>query len=197
MAVCEPWLKAPEALALSSNCHSITIMAIFSSGGGRGRGGQRGGNRGGNRDRVEDEFEQRIIELSRVTRVMAGGKRMRFRALVVLGNRKGKVGMGLAKGADVSLAVSKAATKARRTLVNIPIYRDTIPHEVTMKYKSARVMMRPAKVGTGIIAGGPVRVVLEMAGVPNVVSKIQGSPNKINNVRAVFAAFASMKPTRS
>lgn len=170
-------------------------MAIFSTGG-RGRGGQRGGGRGPRPDRVEDEFEQRIIELSRVTRVMAGGKRMRFRALVVLGNRKGRVGMGLAKGADVSLAVNKAATKARRTLVSVPMSRETIPHEITVKYKSARVMMRPAKVGTGIIAGGPVRVVLEMAGVPNVVSKIQGSSNKINNVRAVFSAFAQMKPLR-
>lgn len=172
------------------------------SGGGmrgpRGRGGMRGGGggrggRGPSRDRVEDEFDQRIIELSRVTRVMAGGKRMRFRALVVVGNHKGRAGMGLAKGADVSLAVNKAATKARRNLVNVPLKNNSLPHEVTEKYKSARVMLRPAKVGTGIIAGGPVRIVLELAGVPNVVSKILGSPNKINNVRAVFAAFGRMK----
>lgn len=162
--------------------------------GGRGFGGPRG--RGPSRDRVEDEFDQRILELARVTRVMAGGKRMRFRALVVIGNHKGRVGMGLAKGADVSLAVNKAATKARRTLITVPLKGDTLPHEITMKYKSARVMLKPAPTGTGIIAGGPVRVVLEMAGVPNVVSKIQGSSNKINNARAVFEAFAHMKVKR-
>jgi len=158
-----------------------------------GRGGSRGGGRGPRRERVEDEFEQRIVELARVTRVMAGGKRMRFRALVVIGNHKGRVGFGLAKGADVSLAVSKAATKARRNLVGVPLRGDTLPHELMVKYKSAYVMLKPAKTGTGIIAGGPVRVVFELAGVPNVVSKILGSPNKINNVRAIFKAFGLMK----
>ncbi len=164
---------------------------------GRGQGGGRGGfggrGRGPRRDRVEDEFDQRVVELARVTRVMAGGKRMRFRALVVLGNKKGRVGVGLAKGADVSLAVEKAATKARKGLLQVPITNGTLPHEITVKYKSARVMLKPARPGTGIIAGGPVRVVLEMAGVPNVVSKILGSPNKINNIRAVFKAFSQMK----
>ncbi len=145
------------------------------------------------RDRPEDDFEQKIVELCRVTRVMAGGKRMRFRALVVLGDKKGKVGAGLAKGADVSLAISKASTKARRNLITVPMQKGTIPHEVKVKYKSALVIMKPAKTGTGIIAGGPVRIVLEMAGVPNVVSKILGSKNKINNVRAVLSAFKSMR----
>lgn len=145
------------------------------------------------RDRPDDDFEQRIVELSRVTRVMAGGKRMRFRALVVVGNRRGMVGIGLAKGADVSLAVSKAAVQARRHLINVPLKNNTIPHEITVKYKSAKVLLKPASPGTGIIAGGPVRVVLELAGVPNVVSKILGSANKINNVRAVLRAFEQLK----
>ncbi|MBI5465850.1 MAG: 30S ribosomal protein S5 [Candidatus Kerfeldbacteria bacterium] len=157
------------------------------------RGGQRGSRGGPRRDRPTDEFEQRIVELARVTRVMAGGKRMRFRALVVVGNKKGRVGMGLAKGADVSLAVSKASTKARQGLVGVPLKGDTLPHEIMVKYKSARVLLKPARTGTGIIAGGPVRIVLEMAGVPNVVSKILGSPNKINTLRAVFRAFSLMK----
>lgn len=161
--------------------------------GGRGGRGPRGGGR---RDRVDDEFDQRVVELARVARVMAGGKRMRFRALVVVGNKKGKVGVGLAKGADVSLAVEKAANRARKHIVQVPFRGDTLPHEITVKYKSARVMLRPAPTGTGIIAGGPVRVVLEVAGVPNVVSKILGSPNKINNIRAVFKAFTSMKPIK-
>jgi small subunit ribosomal protein S5 len=142
---------------------------------------------------VEDEFDQRVVELARVTRVMAGGKRMRFRALVVIGNKKGKVGVGLAKGADVSLAVQKAVTKARKSLIQVPLRGNTLPHQITVKYKSAKVILRPAPTGTGIIAGGPVRVVLEMAGVPNVVSKILGSPNKINNVRAVIKAFGQFK----
>lgn len=154
-----------------------------------------GGARGGapRRERVEDDFEQKIVELSRVTRVMAGGKRMRFRALVVIGDKKGKVGAGLAKGADVSLAISKASTKARRNLLTVPMQKGTIPHEVKLKYKSALILLKPAKTGTGIIAGGPVRVVLEMAGIPNIVAKILGSSNKVNNVRAVLNAFKSMK----
>ena len=107
----------------------------------KGRSGRGGGRPGrqGHRDRPDDGFEQRIVELSRVTRVMAGGKRMRFRALVVLGNRQGQVGVGLAKGADVSLAVSKATAKARRALINVPLKNETIPHVITVKYKSANV----------------------------------------------------------
>jgi small subunit ribosomal protein S5 len=169
------------------------VMGMQQQRGGR---GGRGMGRGPRRDRVEDEFDQRVVELARVTRVMAGGKRMRFRALIVVGNKKGKVGVGLAKGADVSLAVEKAATKARKSLIQVPLKGDTLPHEITVKYKSAKVILRPAPTGTGIIAGGPVRVVLEMAGVPNVVSKILGSPNKINNVRAVIKAFGQFKLTR-
>lgn len=157
-------------------------------------GGMRGrGGRGPRRERPDDGFEQRIVELSRVTRVMAGGKRMRFRALVVLGNKQGKVGAGLAKGADVSLAVSKATAKARRNLITVPLKNDTIPHELSIKYKSADVLLKPAPKGTGIIAGGPVRSVLELAGVPNIVSKILGSSNKVNNVRAVLKAFTQLK----
>lgn len=166
------------------------VMGMQQQRGGR---GGRGMGRGPRRDRVEDEFDQRVVELARVTRVMAGGKRMRFRALVVIGNKKGKVGVGLAKGADVSLAVQKAVTKARKSLIQVPLKGDTLPHQITVKYKSAKVILRPAPAGTGIIAGGPVRVVLEMAGVPNVVSKILGSPNKINNVRAVIKAFSQFK----
>ncbi|MDZ4229666.1 MAG: 30S ribosomal protein S5 [Candidatus Veblenbacteria bacterium] len=158
----------------------------------RGFGGGRGG-RGPRRERPDDGFEQRIVELARVTRVMGGGKRMRFRALVVLGNRQGKVGAGLAKGSDVSLAVSKATAKARRAILSVPLKGDTLPHQITIKYKSARVLLKPAPTGTGIIAGGPVRAVLELAGVPNVVSKILGSSNKINNVRAVMQAFSQLK----
>lgn len=145
------------------------------------------------RERAEDEFEQRIVELARVARVMAGGKRLRFRALVVIGDRRGRVGYGLDKGADVSLAISKATTQARRNLIIVPLKKNTLPHEIKVKYKSAVVLLKPAPIGTGIIAGGPVRIVLELAGVPNVVAKILGSANKINNVRAIFSALQQMK----
>lgn len=141
----------------------------------------------------KSDLEQRIIDLSRVTRVTAGGKRMRFRACVVVGNKKGQVGWGVAKGADVTIAVNKAATKAKKRLIQIPLTKGTIPHQVQVKFKAATVLLKPASEGTGIIAGGAVRIVLELAGVPNIYSKILGSNNKINNVRVVFDALTSFK----
>ena len=161
------------------------------------QGGSRGGNRGSNRrERPKDDFEQYTVDLARVTRVMAGGKRMRFRACVVVGNKKGTVGVGLAKGQDVSAAVQKAALKARKHLVRVPLENDTIPHPVEIKFASARVLLKPAKKGRGLIAGGAIRVVLDAAGVPNVVSKMMGSRNKINNVGAVIEALKLLKAER-
>jgi len=139
------------------------------------------------------EFEQKVVDIARVTRVVAGGKRMRFRALVVLGDRKGRVGMAIKKGADVSEAVKKAATAAKKNMIRVPIIKGTIPHAVTYKYKASKVMLKPAREGTGIIAGGAVRAVIDAAGVSNIVSKMFGSPNKINNVKAVFGALQSLK----
>lgn len=139
------------------------------------------------------EFDQKVVEVKRVTRVVAGGKRMRFRALVVIGDHKGKVGMGLKKGMDVSDSVNKAVNQAKKRMVVLPLAEDTIPHEVRVKYKSSRLILRPAKAGTGVIAGGAVRSVMELSGVKNVMSKMIGSSNKVNNVKAVFKAFAAMK----
>ena len=139
-----------------------------------------------------DDFEQKVVDLARVTRVMAGGKRMRFRAAVIVGNKKGQVGIGVAKGADVSLAVDKATVKARKNLITVPMVNDTIPHEVRVKFCSARVLLKPARAGRGLIAGGPVRLVLELAGVKNVVAKMQGSENKINNIRAVIKGLSML-----
>ena len=145
---------------------------------------------------VPSEFDQKIIELSRVTRVMAGGKRMRFRACVVIGDRKGRVGWAVAKAADVSEAVSKAATKARKNLVTIPIYKNTIPHEVIARYKSSEILLKPAKEGIGLIAGGAVRNVLEIAGVPNIYAKmISRTANSVNNITAIFKAIETLKVT--
>jgi small subunit ribosomal protein S5 len=143
--------------------------------------------------RERNEFDQKVVEVKRVTRVVAGGKRMRFRALVVIGDKRGKVGMGLRKGADVSESVNKAVNQAKKNLITLPLINETIPHEMTIKYKSSSLLLKPARPGTGVIAGGAVRSVMELAGVKNVVSKMLGSNNKVNNIKAVFAAFKKMK----
>lgn len=142
---------------------------------------------------AEPDIDQRTIEVARVTRVMAGGKRMRFRACVVIGNRHGGVGYGIGKGADVSLAISKATTRARRDMVNTPIEGDSIPHEVRVKFKAARIILKPAPNGTGIVAGGAVREALEISGIHNIVAKVYGSKNKINNIKALFSAFHTLQ----
>jgi small subunit ribosomal protein S5 len=170
-----------------------------SGSGGRSRGSGNGGRGGrGVRNKtgdvpVESDYEEKNLEIARVTRVTKGGKRMRFRALTVIGNRKGRVGFGLAKGLDVALATSKATAQARKALITVPLIKDTIPHPVEAKFAAAHVLLKPAPQGTGIKAGGAVRAVLELAGVPNVVSKILGSGNKINNVKATFIALKKLQ----
>ncbi len=146
-------------------------------------------------NKPESEFEQKIIDLARVTRVMAGGKRMRFRACVAIGDKKGRFGVGLAKGADVTFAVNKAVNKAKKDLRTIPLINETIPMPVHIHYKAAQILMKPAPQGTGVKAGGPMRVLLELAGVPNVIGKMLGTNNKITNVKAFYSAvdFISSK----
>jgi small subunit ribosomal protein S5 len=154
----------------------------------------RDNKRGGRtREVVKREFEQKVVEIKRVTRVVAGGKRMRFRALVVIGDKKGKVGMGLRKGVDVAEAVNKAVNAAKKNMIIVPLVDGTIPHQVSLKYKSSKILLLPASKGTGIIAGGALRSVLDLAGVHNVLSKMFGSSNNVNNVKAVFEAFKKMK----
>ncbi len=143
--------------------------------------------------RAEKEFDQVIVDIARVTRVMAGGKRMRFRACVVIGDRKGRIGSAVAKAADVASAVNKAATKARKNLFTVPIVNGTIPHAISMKQGAAKILLKPAPKGSGIIAGGAVRIVVDLAGISNVVAKIFGSNNKLNNVRATMAALKALK----
>ena len=139
------------------------------------------------------EFEQKILELARVTRVTKGGKRMRFRACVIIGDKKGRVGMGVAKGADVAMSVEKAVRQAKKDLVVVPLKNETIPHDITQKYGAAKIIIKPAPAGTGLKSGGAVRIVLELAGIPNAVSKILGTNNKINNAKATFAALRLLK----
>lgn len=145
--------------------------------------------RGKRRVQEVSEFDQRILDLARVTRVTAGGKRMRFRVCLIAGDRKGRVGYGVAKGADVQAAVEKAFRQAKKRLVKIPFEHETIPFPVEVKYGSAHILLKPAPQGTGLKAGGAIRVVFELAGVPNASAKILGASNKINNVKAVFLAL--------
>lgn len=152
-----------------------------------------GGARGPRREEFAEEFEQKIVDLARVTRVMAGGKRMRFRACVAVGNKKGKIGIGLAKGADVTMAISKAVNQAKKDMVDVPMVNETITHEVTNKTGAAIVLMKPARKGTGIIAGGSTRIVLELAGVHNIVCKNLGTTNKVNNAKCVLDALRLLK----
>ncbi|MDD5342241.1 MAG: 30S ribosomal protein S5 [Patescibacteria group bacterium] len=144
-------------------------------------------------ERKQSEFDQRIIDVARVTRVMAGGKRMRFRACVVIGDMKGRVSMALAKGSDVTLAVNKAVQKAQKHLFSVNLIEGTIPHEVRTKFKAAFVLLKPAPQGSGVVAGGPTRAVVELAGIKNIVIKMLGSRNKINNVQATLLALKSLK----
>jgi len=148
--------------------------------------------RGRRRREEESEFDQRILDLARVTRVTKGGKRMRFRACVVIGDRKGRVGVGLAKGLDVQAAVNKSAAQAKKKLIRVTIVKGTIPHRVESKYAAAKILVNPAPKGTGIKAGGAVRVVLELAGVPNATGKMLGSSNKVNNARATIQALKEL-----
>ena len=140
-----------------------------------------------------DGFTERVISIDRVARVVKGGRRFRFKALVVVGDGKGSVGIGVAKGADVQAAVQKAVDVAKKHQIEIPKYRDTIPHDTEGKLAGAHILIRPAASGTGIIAGGVVRSILEMGGVKNVLSKSLGSSNKVNGAYATIEAIKQLK----
>ena len=154
-------------------------------------------NRRGGRDREPSEFTETTLSVDRVTRVVKGGRRMRFRAIVIVGNRKGKVGMGTGKANEVQIAVNKAIKDARRHMIKVPLTKGTIPHEVNVKFKAAKIRIIPASEGTAVIAGGALRVVLDHAGVRNVLSKRFGTGNKLVNAQATFKALAMLKPLRA
>ncbi len=156
------------------------------------RGGPR--SRGFDREKPKDEFESKLLDLARVAHTRAGGKKMRFRAVIITGNKKGRVGLGIAKGADVQLAVEKATRLSKKYLIDVPIAEETIPHEVFAKFGAARILLRPQRKGRGLVAGGTVRVVCALAGIKNISSKILGSTgNKINNARATIIALKKLK----
>jgi small subunit ribosomal protein S5 len=150
--------------------------------------------RNNNQPQEPSPFDERVIHVDRVARVVKGGRRFRFRALVGVGDRKHRVGVGTAKGADVTAAVSKASEVAKKNMILVPVINGTLPHESTAKVGGANIMIKPARAGTGLIAGGVVRTLLEVAGVHNVLSKSLGSSNKINVAYATLDAIRGMKP---
>lgn len=139
------------------------------------------------------EFDQKLLELARVTRVVKGGRRFRFRAVVIAGNRNGKIGVGIAKGADVSEAVRKGFNDAKKNMVQIKRFNSTIACDVEAKLGSAIVMLKPARPGRGIVAGGAVRAVVELSGIRDIVSKSLGSANKLSLARATVKALENVK----
>ena len=141
------------------------------------------------------EFEQKLLDVTRTARMVAGGRRFSFRVVVIIGNKKGKVGAGVAKGADVTIAVEKAVRQAKKNLINIPMTEaKTIPHQVDAKFSAARVMLKPAAKGRGIIAGGTIRVICILGGLENITAKILGrTNNKLNNARATIKALEKLK----
>lgn len=142
------------------------------------------------------EFDQRIVEIRRVAKVGAGSKRLRMSVIVVIGDKKGRVGVGLGRGADVRAASNKAYKKAKNSLIFVNLKDDTIPHEITQKYKAAKVFLKPAAPGTGVIAGSSVRAVLELAGVKDILSKVMGTNNKVTNVYCTIEALKNLKSDR-
>lgn len=155
------------------------------AGGGRNRRGRRP-------EAAPKQFEEVVINIDRVARVVKGGRRFRFRALVAVGDKKGKVGVGTAKGADVQTAIAKATDVAKKNMIIVPIDNETIPHEAEIKLSGARVLLKPASQGTGIIAGGVVRSVIELSGVRNLISKSLGSANKVNIAQATMEGLRQM-----
>lgn len=158
---------------------------------------QNGGGRGEHRPRrprEKSEYDSKVLDIARVTRVTKGGKRFSFRATVAIGDGKGKVGVGTAQGRDVAQSVAKATHQARKNLVVVSLVGGTIPHEITEKYSSAVVLLKPAPPGSGVKAGGPVRVVAKLAGIENITAKLIGrTGNKINIARATLRALTKLK----
>ncbi len=146
-----------------------------------------------NRDRKpSDEYVEKLVKLNRTSKTVKGGRRAAFSALTVVGDQKGKIGFGFGKANDVTEAIRKSLEKARANMTSVPVKNGTIPHEVIGKYKSSEVLLKPACPGTGVKAGGPVRAVMDAAGVTDVISKSQGSRTSVNVVRATFDAVTQM-----
>lgn len=145
-------------------------------------------------DPVESEWKEQVVQIRRVTKVVKGGKKLSFRAIVIVGNKKGQVGMGVAKAAEVIIAIQKAVADARKNLVSVPIFKTTIPHMITGRSGAGSVVLKPASKGTGVIAGGAVRAVLELSGIENILSKSLGSKSPLNAANATLNALKNLRP---
>jgi len=148
----------------------------------------------GKRFEKKDDFDSKLLDLARVTRVTKGGRRLRFRAGVVVGDKRGKVGFGLSKGADVSRAVEKATRMAKKNIIIVPIINETIPYPVSAKFGAAVVLLKPQIKGRGLVAGGTTRIICHLAGIKNISAKKLGrTSNKINNAKATIEALKKLK----
>jgi small subunit ribosomal protein S5 len=139
------------------------------------------------------EFEEKVIAIDRIARVVKGGRRFRFRATVVVGDGKGRVGVGVGKGSEVMTAIAKAVSRAKSQIIIVPMRDATIPHDIQVKFSGAHVLLKPASAGTGVIAGGAVRNVVEVAGIKDLLTKSLGSSNKVNNAYATIAALSQLR----
>jgi len=142
---------------------------------------------------VQSEWTERVVQIRRVTKVVKGGKKLSFRAIVIVGNHKGQVGVGVAKASEVIIAIQKAIADGRKNLVTVPIFKTTIPHLITGRSGAGKVVLKPASQGTGVIAGGAVRAVLELAGIENILSKSLGSKSPLNAANATLDALANLR----
>lgn len=216
----QPVVAAPVAdkPALTQAERATAALAAFSAktgagsarGGGDSRGGRggagggfggRGGGRGGDSRKPfvkkKEDFNEQTLDMRRVARVMAGGKRFSFRATLVIGDGRGRVGVGVGKGIDVQQSLVKAKRDAQKHMITVPLQKRTIPHEVEAKFSAARIRLKPAKEGNGLIAGGAVRAVLTLAGIKDITAKILGrTPNKLTNALATIEALKMLKARR-
>lgn len=157
-------------------------------------GGRPRGNRRDSMREEDKEFKEELLAIDRVTRVTAGGRQIRFRASIVIGDGKGRIGLGIGKSGEVQGAIEKAIRDAKKNLVTFPIINGTIAHDVSAEYKSSSLYIHPAHPGTGIIAGGAIRKIFAVSGVKDVIAKQHGAPNKITNARVAMKALSSLKP---
>ncbi len=161
--------------------------------GGKGKGRGRKRERGG---KEEKEFDEEVLDIARVTRVVKGGRRLRFRATVAIGDRKGRVGVGTGKSVEVATSIRKAVSDAKKNLITVPLTQGTIPHDLKVKYKSAALLLMPAPVGTGVIAGGAFRKIAILAGITDVFAKSHGTSNPLVSAQASMRALSGFSPTR-
>ena len=199
----KPVLTQAERATAALAAFSAKVGAGNRGGDSRGRGpgggfGGRGGGRGGDSRKPfvkkKEDFNEQTLDMRRVARVMAGGKRFSFRATLVIGDGRGHVGVGIGKGIDVQQSLAKAKRDAQKNMITVPLNKRTIPHEVEAKFSAARIRLKPAKEGNGLIAGGAVRAVLTLAGIKDITAKILGrTPNKLTNAMATIEALKMLK----